>query len=119
MQFNSFVLHALCISVLALDLSACSGAPSVGSSAPLLLSQTSLSETTPAMPTGGKTMPPPGLLGFCVKYLTDCATTTNNVAAVDLTSERFHQLQSIQSGVNAAIVATAIPDNVWDYPIDG
>jgi len=117
MRFNCFSSRLLSLGALILGLSACSSLPSADQ--PALFSQVSLSEAVPAMPTGGETMPPSGLLGFCVKHLSDCAATTSNVPAVDLTAQRLRQLQSVQTSVNAAIVAAEVPNNAWDYPING
>jgi predicted transglutaminase-like cysteine proteinase len=71
------------------------------------------------MPHGDLTMPPAGVLGFCVKYLAECAATGSGNVVVALDDRRRHELESIQAEVNAAIAPRAVPGHAWFYPVNG
>lgn len=98
---------------LALCLSACAGAPGAG-----LVPARMRAQPMP-MALGAPTVPPAGLIGFCLKYLAECERPARGAAVVALDSRHLDQLENVQARVNAAIEPRPVPGDVWDYPIDG
>jgi predicted transglutaminase-like cysteine proteinase len=95
-------------------LAACADLPS-SRSAPL---ETSAHPV--AMAVRGPAIPPAGLIGFCVKYLSECKTVADSGSVVvALDGRRRQELEMVQAKVNAAIEPRDIPGNVWSYPVDG
>lgn len=98
---------------LAVSLSACADLPS-GTPLPA-----EITAAAAPMPFGAPSPPPVGLIGFCLKYLTECAPLAPGPAVVALDQQRLHELELIQAKVNAAIAPRDVPGHVWDYPING
>lgn len=71
------------------------------------------------MPIGAPSPPPVGLIGFCLKYLAECAPPAPGAAVVALDGQRLQQLEQIQAKVNAAIAPRDVPGHAWDYPVNG
>src|SRR5438309_10872017 len=74
---------------------------------------------SPPMSTGAAAVAPRGFIGFCLKYLPECKAPSGQLEPVELTDERYHQLEFAQAKVNRLIRPRANPDHVWDYPTDG
>ncbi len=74
---------------------------------------------SPPMATGAAAVAPRGFIGFCLKYLPECQTTSRETVVVDLTDARRRELDYAQDKVNRLVRPRANPDHVWDYPTDG
>src|SRR6266404_2090499 len=74
---------------------------------------------SPPMATGAAVVAPRGFIGFCLKYQLECRVTSSPPAAVELTEDRYQQLEFAQAKVNRLVRPRANPDHVWDYPTDG
>lgn len=73
-----------------------------------------------AMVVGGPAIPPVGVIGFCIKYLSECKTVAGPTSVVvALNGRRRQELEMVQAKVNAAIEPRDIPGNAWSYPVDG
>lgn len=99
--------------MLAVSLSACADLPS-GPALPAEIKAAAV-----PMPLGAPSPPPIGLIGFCLKYLTECAPPAPGAAVVALDGQRLQQLEQVQAKVNAAIAPRDVPGHAWDYPING
>ena len=71
------------------------------------------------MPLGAASPPPVGLIGFCLKYMAECAPPAPGDAVVALDDQKLHELEAVQANVNAAIEPRDVPGHAWDYPTDG
>lgn len=71
------------------------------------------------MPTGNTAMPPAGLMGFCVRNMSECAAKGAGTVIVALDDQRRHELDTVQSGVNKAITPRSIQGDAWFYPTQG
>lgn len=71
------------------------------------------------MAAGPLAVPPAGLLGFCARHLRDCAAGGGNAVVVALDPRRRDELEAVQARVNAAVAPGKLPNDAWDYPIDG
>lgn len=111
-----FLVPLLCGLGAAAALSACAG---VGASDFSLSGSARIAANAVPMPTGSNAIPPAGLLGFCMKYLSECSAKSAGSVVVNLDDRRRHELDSVQASVNAAISPRDIPGNVWDYPVGG
>src|SRR5229473_3568463 len=74
---------------------------------------------SPPMATGVPVVAPRGFIGFCLKYQPECRATSSQPAAVELTEDRYQQLEFAQAKINRLVRPRANPDHVWDYPTDG
>ncbi len=74
-----------------------------------------------AMPTGAETSPPFGFVGFCQRHPEDCIGNTARPAALQLTDQRWNELQQVNQHVNTSVTPVEDADlyntpEWWAYP---
>jgi predicted transglutaminase-like cysteine proteinase len=74
---------------------------------------------SPPMATGAAVVAPRGFIGFCLKYQLECRMPSSPPVAVELSEERYQQLEFAQTKINRLLRPRTNPDHVWDYPTDG
>jgi len=71
------------------------------------------------MPTGALVVPPAGVLGFCVKNLAECHRIAQQPAVVQLSPDRWLELQDVQTQVNLRVLPRENPRHSWEYASSG
>ncbi len=74
-----------------------------------------------AMPVGAETPPPFGFVGFCQRHPSDCTGSSARPASLQLTDQRWNQLQDINRRVNNTVTPVEDADlyntaEWWAYP---
>jgi predicted transglutaminase-like cysteine proteinase len=71
------------------------------------------------MSVGLAAAPPAGLMGFCLKYQSECTQPDGQPTVVALSGDRLRQLEDVQAKVNNDIQPRDVPGHAWDYPTNG
>src|SRR5665213_161735 len=110
-RFPFRVLTALLLSA---ALAACAGTP--GKTLAVGTSGEAPGQTLAA---GAPVAPPAGFIGYCMKYLGECAAPVQAPATVELSEAKRGELEQVQESVNRAVQPQAEPEQAWDYPTSG
>jgi predicted transglutaminase-like cysteine proteinase len=71
------------------------------------------------MPIGPATIPPAGFIAFCAKHPSECRGSGTASSPAELGWLRRHELEDVQTRLNATLRPRAMPESSWDYPVDG
>ena len=102
-----------------LALAICATAIALTSVTPALASYGNKTLRNASMSIGAAAVAPAGYVGFCLRHLTECTRPSNGPATVQMTMQRWHEINDIQAQVNHALRPSTEGPHIWDYPTDG